>query len=85
MEMRKIRAIPAIVTLTAGVITCLVSIFRRYPVQESLVRLLAVLVIFYLLGSIAGGVVIRIVKKVKEEEEERLKEEERLREEQEAG
>ena len=47
--MKKINAIPAVVTLTAGIIACLICIYKRYPTQEALLTLLLVLVIFYFL------------------------------------
>ena len=64
--MKKVNAIPAVVTLTAGILACLICIYKRYPTQEALLTLLAVLVIFYFLGGIARGIIYRIVKKVQE-------------------
>ena len=64
--MKKVKAIPAIVMLVAGVITCLFSMKKmRYAALDSLIMLLAVLVIFYLIGSIARMIISSILKKVK--------------------
>ncbi len=81
--MKKVNAIPAVVMLTAGIITCFISIRKHYPALDTLVKLLAVLILFYLLGSIAKGIISRIIKKVQEEEQERLREEELLKQQEE--
>lgn len=81
--MRKVNAIPAVVMLTAGVITCLISIKKRYAALDTLLILLAVLVLFYILGMIARSIIFNIVKKVEEEEAERLRQEELLEQQQE--
>lgn len=81
--MRKVNAIPAVVMLTAGMITCLISIKKRYAALDTLVILLAVLVLFYILGIIARSIIFNIVKKVEEEEAERLRQEELLKQQQE--
>jgi len=54
--MRK-RYLPALIMLTAGAITCIVDIYRKAELLPSLERLLAVLVIFYILGLIASNVI----------------------------
>lgn len=38
--------------LLAGAVTCIITFIQDYPITERLVILLAVLVLFYLLGSI---------------------------------
>ena len=38
--------------LLAGAVTCIITFIQDYPITERLVILLAVLVLFYLIGSI---------------------------------
>ena len=49
----RIRYIPALITLLAGAITCIIDIYRRAELLPSLKRLLLVLIIFYIIGLIA--------------------------------
>lgn len=49
----RVRYIPAAVTLTAGAITCITSIIKGDEVIESLIRILVVLLVFYIIGIIA--------------------------------
>lgn len=44
--------IPLILMLTAGAITCIITMVREYPMLQQLILLFVVLVLFYLLGSI---------------------------------
>lgn len=44
--------LPLILMLTAGAVTCIITFIRKYTMLEKLASLLAVLVLFYLLGSI---------------------------------
>lgn len=44
--------IPLILMLSAGAVTCVITMVREYPILQQLVVLLVVLVLFYLLGSI---------------------------------
>lgn len=48
----KTKAIPALLTLTAGLITCLMNIYNHVDLMEFVKSLLIVLLIFYFLGSI---------------------------------
>lgn len=81
--MKKVNAIPAVVMLTAGIITCLICMKERYAVLDTLLILLAVLVLFDILGMIARSIISNIVRKAEEEEAERLRQEELLRQQQE--
>ena len=82
--------IPAFVTLLAGLVTCILAIVQGWPVMTSLIALFIVLVVFYIIGPIAGQVIGRVQserkameeleKKRREEEEARRKEEEEERE-----
>lgn len=44
--------LPLLLMLTAGAVTCIVTFIRKYSILERMASLLAVLVLFYLLGSI---------------------------------
>lgn len=44
--------LPLLLMLTAGAVTCVVTFISKYSMLERLASLLAVLVLFYLLGSI---------------------------------
>lgn len=50
--MKKRKLIPPIVMLTAGLITSIATFWQRYPVKTALFILLAVLIVFYILGFI---------------------------------
>jgi threonine/homoserine/homoserine lactone efflux protein len=44
--------IPIILMLTTGVITCIITYIRQYPLHTKLAVLLGVMVLFWLLGTI---------------------------------
>lgn len=46
------KSIPLVLMLLAGVVTCIITFVRKYSVIDKLVALLAVLVIFLILGNI---------------------------------
>lgn len=50
------RYIPALITLLAGAITCIIDIYRKAELLPSLKRLLLVLIIFYIIGLIARAI-----------------------------
>lgn len=54
--------IPAIFTLIAGLLTCIISLVVDAPVLQSLIRLLIVVVIFYIIGLVARSIIIRTLK-----------------------
>lgn len=74
----KVRYIPATVTLTAGAITSIACIIKKYEVLYSLELLLVVLIIFTIIGLTAQKIVLGVIKENKIQEEERIQEE-RLR------
>lgn len=43
---------PLVLMLTAGAVTCVITFIMRYSVLDKMLSLLAVLVVFYLLGSL---------------------------------
>lgn len=46
---------PLVLMLTAGAVTYGITFLRKYPLQQQLLILLLVLVIFYVLGSVLKG------------------------------
>lgn len=44
--------IPLLLMLTAGAVTCIITYVKKYSVNTQLIALFAVLVIFYVLGSV---------------------------------
>ncbi|MCM1282130.1 MAG: hypothetical protein NC180_08830 [Muribaculaceae bacterium] len=57
MKTRRTNLLPALIMLTAGAIDCVVSIIGHLSMLEFTRRLLIVLVIFYILGSVVKLVV----------------------------
>lgn len=50
--MRKTRYIPPLVTLSGGAIAIVITTWKRYELQYKLIVVLAVLLIFFFLGSL---------------------------------
>ncbi len=46
------KSIPLVLMLLAGAITCIITFIRQYSVIDKLVALLAVLIIFLILGNV---------------------------------
>lgn len=44
--------VPLIMMLTAGAVTCVINLIRQYPMQDQLIVLFIVLVVFYILGCV---------------------------------
>ena len=47
--------LPLLLMLLAGAVTCIVTYIQKYTMSEKLVSLFAVLLIFYILGSVLKG------------------------------
>ena len=56
------RYIPAGIMLTAGVVTCIISIIQQQDIIKSLTTLLIVLVLFYVIGLVAKFFVEKILR-----------------------
>ncbi len=67
--MKKIRLLPALVTLLAGAITSITLYVLGVETHIMLLILLAVLIIFYVLGVIAMKIIMDCPPKEKEEDE----------------
>jgi len=73
----KWRNLPAIITLLAGFITCVITIVCQYPLNKMLWVLIVVMAVFFTLGLIIRAVIMHFVerkdpddKKAEEEENE---------------
>lgn len=64
------RYFPVITMLTAGAVTCIVSIANDMDKLFSLFLLLGVLIVFYIIGLIAKGIIMKVIEAggIKEEE-----------------
>ncbi len=69
------RYIPAIVMLLAGAITSIINIVNKVKVNDGLLRLLLVLVIFYFVGLIIKAIIVRTVINAPKKGDEILEEE----------
>ncbi|MGN0141325.1 MAG: hypothetical protein ACI4AD_03795 [Roseburia sp.] len=65
----KTKSIPAIIMLTAGLVTCITGIVKHIELFEFTKTLLIVLIIFYILGSVVKVVLDRNFKEMTEEED----------------
>lgn len=63
----KYRYLPAMVMLSAGAITIFICLYNRYETLYSLKMLLAVLIIFLIIGSLSRRALIRIIDMGKDE------------------
>lgn len=70
------KTIPAIISLTAGLVAVIVTMIRKAELIEILTTLFIVLLSFYILGCIIKAVLDRFVKE--DEENEKDEEEEEL-------
>lgn len=78
--MRKNKNIPAIIMLLAGAIAVICSIVNQFTFLNTLKVTLVVLLIFYIVGLLAGKFIIKINEKAMEEYINSQKEEEALEE-----
>ena len=66
----KYRYLPAAIMLSAGAITMFICMYNRYETLYSLKMLLAVLIIFLIIGSLTRKALIKIIDMGKDEENE---------------
>lgn len=75
----KTNNIPALITLSAGAIYCIIGLSNHYEAMTFVRELLIVLIIFFVLGSLVKTILDKSFKdfgdKAKKEEEEKPKEE----------
>lgn len=57
----KTEYIPKVITLLAGAVVCIVSIVRHMDTTYSLEILLAVLIVFYVIGCIARRIIEKVM------------------------
>ena len=63
------KAIPAVVMMIAGFVTCVLSFIQRVPTGEFLKDLLIVLILFYIFGIIIKGILDFVFNREKKAEE----------------
>ncbi len=68
-----LKFLPQLVMLTAGAVTCIITMVKRFEILASLEILLGVLVGFYIVGLIAQKIIMKTI----EEPEQQNAEEER--------
>lgn len=68
-----LKFLPQLVMLTAGAVTCIITMVKRFEILASLEVLLGVLVGFYIVGLIAQKIIMKTI----EEPEQQNTEEER--------
>lgn len=66
----KRKCVPAIVTLSAGLVDCIVSIYYHLDMFSYLKQLLLVLILFYLIGCMLQWVLDFGIKKMEDKKEE---------------
>ena len=70
----KTKQVPAIVMLTAGFVTCVISIMQHMEFGRFLKILLLVLICFYILGCVAKVILDKNFAPMQEEEQEQTEE-----------
>ena len=74
--MKKFRNIPAIITLLAGFITCVIMIICQYTIVSFLWILVLVMVVFYALGTLVRVILNRFfAEKIEENKEDSIQDE----------
>lgn len=66
------RYIPAGIMLTAGAVTCIISIVQKQDIVKSLITLLVVLILFYIIGLIAKFFVEKILRDFSEKKTQKI-------------
>jgi uncharacterized membrane protein len=67
--MKKLKLLPIIVMLTAGLITCIISFLKNFDNTYAMTTLFVVLLTFYIIGQVARVVIIKVCFPKKEESE----------------
>ena len=65
----KVKCVPAIVTLSAGLVNCIVSIYYHLDIYTYLKQLLLVLILFYFIGCILQWVLDFGINKMEDKKE----------------
>lgn len=68
-KMKKLRLLPIIVMLMAGLITCIISFLKNYSNIDALTTLFIVLLTFYIIGLIARAIILKVCYPKKQENE----------------
>ena len=65
----KVKCVPAIVTLSAGLVNCIVSIYYHLDIYTYLKQLLLVLILFYFIGCILQWILDFGINKMEDKKE----------------
>ena len=65
----KVKCVPAIVTLSAGLVNCIVSIYYHLDTYSYLKQLLLVLILFYFIGCILQWILDFGINKMEDKKE----------------
>lgn len=71
----KLKMLPMLLMLTAGALTGIITYILQYEGKTALLILLAVLLLFYIIGSLFCKMIIHFEEDVKRKEKEQLEEE----------
>jgi len=66
--MNRIRLLPMIIMLVAGLITCIVAVVKNFDNSYALTTLFIVLLSFYVIGLIARAIIVKICFTEKEDD-----------------
>lgn len=64
--MKRIKLLPIIIMLVAGLITCIISFIKNFDNTYALTVLFVVLITFYVIGLIARTVIVKVCFQKKE-------------------
>ena len=69
--MERTKYIPSIISLSGGLLACIITMMNPYETYEMFLIILAALIVFYIVGSIARMIINKIlfITKVEEDDE----------------
>lgn len=59
-KMNKLRLLPMVIMLVAGLITCIIAVIKNFDTSYALTTLFVVLLGFYVIGLIARAIIVKI-------------------------
>lgn len=71
---KRLKTLPLIFMLTAGAVTSIITYILHYEGKTALLILLAVLLLFYIIGSLFRKMILRFEDEIAKEEQEKLEE-----------
>lgn len=73
-----LKFLPQLIMLTAGAVTCIITMIKRFEVLTSLEILLGVLIGFYIVGLIAQKIIMKTIEETQEQKPEEEREVENI-------